>query len=208
VKAEFVVVTPVIASADEPVFVSVTFSALLVLVVPKFKSMGTSFTVPVVSLRFATAFLVASETAAARKSTVEPLGTDDGAVYVVGESLAVLVGEAEPQAAQLLPLNSTVQSIPLLSGSYCTVPLKFSADLRGISAEMGETVTLIANTVMPNPPDLLESSIEVAVTVTSSSADGAVAGATYVADVVVMLVREPDPLAGDKDHVTPCLLRS
>jgi len=78
----------------------------------------------------------------------------------------------------------------------------------GISADVGVTETLMAGTVICTEFDFDVSVIDVAVSVAVRLLAGASAGALYVTDVLVALLSDPTPVAGDKLQVTPELLGS
>jgi hypothetical protein len=110
-------------SAVLPVLVSVTVRDALkfVLMVPKARLSGTSFTVPLVSVTMALPDFVESVTEVAVTATVAGLGTAAGAVYVVAVPLGVLVGANVPHADTHrvggVPCI-VVQLTPAMAGSF------------------------------------------------------------------------------------------
>jgi len=75
-------------------------------------------------------------------------------------------------------------------------------------AEVGETDTVTGWTVTVADADFDISSTELAVMVTVRLLAGALAGALYVAEVPVILLRVPAPEAGERVQVTPLLSES
>ena len=123
--------------------------------------------------------------------------------------LAVLLGATVPHAGeQEIPPWVRVQVTPLFAGSFRTVGAYCCVALTGMRAELGETETLIARTVMVAEPDFDVSATEVAVMVTCKLLSGGLAGALYVTELLVTLLRVPAPDVGDMVQVTPLLLGS
>ena len=92
-----------IVRVEFPVLVKTTFWAGLVVPVnlnPKFRSTGTSFTVPEETVIVTAADFVESLTDAAVKVIAPPAGTLPGAVYVVAAPLAVVDGETVPHLGE------------------------------------------------------------------------------------------------------------
>jgi hypothetical protein len=67
----------------------------------------------------------------------------------------------------------------------------------GISADLGETTTVMARTVTVPEPDFVESDIDVAEMVMGRFAVGTADGAVYVTEVVVGLLRVPTAGVGE-----------
>ena len=80
--------------------------------------------------------------------------------------------------------------------------MKIWTDFTGISAEFGATETAIAGTVMTAVPEAALVR-DVAVMVTLRSLTGALAGALYVAAVLLRFVSVPAPDDGEIDQLTP-----
>src|SRR5712691_10130746 len=101
--------------------------------------------------------------------------------------------------------QETAQVTPLLDGSLSTVAVIDAAPPICTAPGWGPCVieTAIAGTVTAAEVDPNGSATEVAATVTVRSLAGGVAGALYVTEVLVGLVRVPAPEAGETVQVTP-----
>lgn len=81
---------------------------------PKFRSAGTSFTLPAVIVIVAVTDFEVSVTEVAVSVTVELAGTEAGAVYVIGLPLAVVADDTSPQPVeQGVPFCKSVQATVL-----------------------------------------------------------------------------------------------
>ena len=80
--------------------------------------------------------------------------------------------------------------------------MKVWTDFTGISTESGATETVIAGTVMAAVPEAALVR-DVAVMVAVISLTGALAGALYVAEVLLRFVSVPAPDDGEIDQLTP-----
>jgi hypothetical protein len=128
------------------------------------------------------------------------VGTDAGAEYfAVVASTTVTAPQAEVQAAAPWLRD---QLTPLFVGSYCTVAVKVWTDFTGISRESGDSETAIAGTVIAAVPEAALVR-DVAVMVAPRLLAGALAGALYVAEVLLRFVSVPAPDGGDIDQLTP-----
>ena len=128
------------------------------------------------------------------------VGTDAGAEYfAVVASTTVTAPQAEEQAA---PPWLRDQVTPPFVGSYCTVAVKVWTEFTGISTESGATETVIAGTVIAAVPAAALVS-DVAVMVALRLLAGALAGALYVAEVLLRFVSVPAPDGGEIDQLTP-----
>jgi hypothetical protein len=124
---------------------------------------------------------------------------------VIATPLAVVAGETVPHGAVE---QETVHLTPAFAGSLVTVAVKFPVLLGWTVAEFGDTDTVTAGIVTVADPDFDISSTEVAVMVTFMSLAGGLAGALYVTEVLVTLLRVPAPDAGERLQVTPLLAAS
>lgn len=93
---------------------------------------------------------------------------------MVAVPLAVAVGETLPQGAVL---HETVQFTPVFAAKFETVAVICVVCVASIFAEVGETETTIAGTVIVAEPDLVASAEEVAVSVKVRVLEGGVDGA-------------------------------
>jgi hypothetical protein len=198
-----VTVMLVMLKSEFPVLVTVEVKDLVrdVFTLPKLKSAGTTLTVPVLSVTLALADFVGSVTEVAVTATSAGVGAAAGAVYLVDTPFNVLLTERVPHveaghAEGGVPCVR-VQVTPALTGSFSNVGVKSSVIFTGRMAEIGETETTMASTVIVTAPDCVASDIEVAVMVTDKFAAGGVDGAVYVTDVPVLLLRVPAPGVGE-----------
>jgi hypothetical protein len=93
----------------------------LVFTKPKFKSAGTTSTVPFVTVTVALCDFVVSVAEAAVIVTVAGFGSVAGAVYVVAIPLNVLPGSTVPQVEHAAPFCVMVQFTPAFAGSLTNV---------------------------------------------------------------------------------------
>jgi hypothetical protein len=158
---------------------------------------------PAVIVIVAEANFVGSAVEAAWTVTVPPVGTAEGAVYVVATPLAVWVGLNDPQAPALPQV--TVQSTPAFVWSFETTAVIGLAELVCIDVGGGGLkTTVIAGRVMVMlaETNFVLSAVEVAWTVTVPPV-GTVAGAVYVvATPLAVCVGLNDPQAPALPHVT------
>lgn len=143
----------------------------------------------VASVIVAEAVFVPSVTEVAVSVTVGDVGTLAGALYVT-EVVVTLV--SVPQVGvQTPPPCESAQVTPALAGSFEAVAVKFCVVLITTVADVGETETVMAGTVIVAEPDFVASALETAVRVTVRSLSGGVAGAVYVVGFEVGLLSVP-----------------
>jgi len=175
--------TLLIVRLEAPVFVSVMVSDFVCVVFtePKSRLSGTSSTVPLVSVTVALADLVLSVTEVAVAVTVAFAGSAVGAVYVVGVPPAVCAEESEPQvgAVHAVPFCDKLQfTCGVAVGSKLTVASNTTDPaFTGTNADVGDTMTLIARTVMVVVPFCRGSVKETAVIITVKLLGGGTGGA-------------------------------
>lgn len=171
-----------IVKADVPVFVRTTDCGKLGVefryLLPKSRLVGTSMTVPVEIEMDAELVFVLSVTEMAVSVTGPLGGTAAGAVYVAAVPLGVVGGETVPQAGeQAVEFCVKVQFTPAAAGSFATVAVNGSDTFRGIRALVGDSVTVMAGTVIRAAPLTLVLKTDTAVRVTGRSLAGGVVGA-------------------------------
>src|SRR5262245_60819688 len=142
-------------------------------------SSGASSTLPVVSCTRAMADFVGSVTDVAVTVTVAFSGKASGAVYVLAAPSGVAESDKEPHASlQAASSCASVHSTPLNVGSKPTLPVNGCVTPSGMRALTGVTCTPIAATRTTAEPCTDGPLTALAVSVTSSSDGGALAGAT------------------------------
>jgi hypothetical protein len=91
----------------------------------------------------------------------------------------------------------SVQETPRLFGSKLTVAVNCCVVSSATVEGFGVTETLMAAKVIVMTPDFVESLADLAEIVTCTSLCGGVAGAVYITEVLVGLLRVPAPVAGE-----------